>query len=338
MKSKKVTLGQFFTSKEIWLKPQILDFINKSRCRVAYDPFAGRGDLLRVAKEVGFNNLVGLDIDKTLNWIINDSLVNIPNIPDAIIITNPPYLSNYSASRKKIFDQVKKYFDTTFYDDLYLLALDKMLEAQDYIVAIVPETFINSNYLNKNKLVSCTVLEENPFDDTDTPVCVLCFDNKEKNLNNIQLFKNNNLVSNFQKLEESRLKPTKQIPITFNTLEGWLGLRAVDSTNPKDMIRFDYIDNIDYDWIKGIKVSSRLLSIIDIDIPLSDRDRFIETCNRELSELRKKSADLILSPFKGNMKNGLRRRRLDFLTARAILEVAYNKIYGGSKFEQSRLF
>jgi len=32
----------------------------------------------------------------------------------------------------------------------------------------------------------------------------------------------------------------------------------------------------------------------------------------------------MLSPFKGNMKNGVRRRRLDFQTCRAIIERAYH--------------
>ena len=36
------------------------------------------------------------------------------------------------------------------HDDIYMIALDKMIEAQKYIVAIIPESFINSNYRQKN--------------------------------------------------------------------------------------------------------------------------------------------------------------------------------------------
>lgn len=39
---------------------------------------------------------------------------------------------------------MSKYFEK--HTDLYQLALDKMLEAQDYVVAIVPETYINSSF------------------------------------------------------------------------------------------------------------------------------------------------------------------------------------------------
>ena len=110
----KTLLGQFFTKDELWLKPQIVDFIKSTGCHTAFDPFAGGGHLLEVAKKLGFEKTIGLDIDDNLGWSVNDSLISIPHINDGtIIITNPPYLSNYSASRKGIFHQVKKYFDTT---------------------------------------------------------------------------------------------------------------------------------------------------------------------------------------------------------------------------------
>ena len=90
------------------------------------------------------------------------------------------------------------------------------------------------------------------------------------------------------------------------------------------MLRFDFKENIDYDWEKGIKVSSRLFTLISIDVPQNKRQAFIDSCNAILKEVRDKSHDIMLSPFKGNMKNGIRRRRLDFKTCRAIIEHAYN--------------
>lgn len=338
-KEKKIGLGQFFTKESLWLKPQIIDFIKNSNCFVAYDPFAGAGDLLKHSHLYGISKTKGLDIDASLNWEINDGLINIPHIDNAIIITNPPYLSNYSASRKKIISKVEKYFKSSEYDDLYLIALSKMLEAQDYVVAIIPETFINSSFKQKNRLFSITILEENPFEDTDTPVCVVCFDNKIKDISEVLVYKNEDLVSTLGSLESFRLIPNKKLKIAFNIIDAWLGLRAVDTTDPKNMIKFDFKENFDYDWGKGIKTSSRLLSVIDISIPENDRQKFIDLCNNMLFELRLKTKDIILSPFKGNMKNGIRRRRLDFNTARAIMEQAYYCLYGGELLnEQLRLF
>jgi len=322
---KKRSLGQYFTKGACWLQPQVVDFIRKSKCTVAYDPFAGSGCLFDPVTNAvkTITRAIGLDIDPTQGWQVNDSLVRIPSEANAIIVTNPPYISNYSASRKRLGDGLKKYFAMTKYDDVYLLALDRMLEAQRNVVAIIPETFINSPFRQKDKLASITILEENPFHDTDTPVVVVCFDSRGKPFSEIQIFKGSELVCSLHDVEACRLVPDNSVSLKFNDPSGWLGVRCVDTTNPNDMLHFDFKENIDYDWENGIKVSSRLLTLISIDIPSSKRKAFVEECNRVLAEVRRKSHDIMLSPFKGNMKNGVRRRRLDFQTCRAIIERAY---------------
>ena len=325
---KKRILGQFFTKDELWLKPQVIDFIKASNSSVAYDPFAGAGDLLRVAQEkCGFTEVVGLDIDDKLTWKHNDSLLNIPHINDAIIITNPPYLSNYSAARKGLKYELEKYFATSNYNDIYLIALDKMIKAQNNVVAIIPETFINSNYRQKNLLNSITILEENPFDDTENPIIVACFDGRFKSLSEIKIYKNDTFINSLGKIEDLRIKPTGLLDMKFNEPSGWLAIRCVDTTNPVNMIKFDFKDNIKYNWENRIKVSSRLLTLVEVDIEDKDKEIFIQKCNNILSKIREETSDIILSPFKGNMKNGQRRRRLDFMTCRAIIEKAYDELY-----------
>lgn len=323
---KKVIYGQFFTTEKTWLKKHILDFIYSSKCDVVYDPFAGAGDLLRVAEDIGFKRTVGLDIDESLKWQYNDSLINIPHKKNAIIITNPPYLSNYSAARKNLINSLKKYFDNSRYDDLYLIALEKMLKAQDYVVAIIPETFINSNFLLKNRLNSITVIEERVFSDTETPVVVACFDGVEKPLSEVGVYKNDTFVNSLGVIEEKRLLPKKKLKIAFNDKSGWLGVRCVDSTDPNEKLRFDYKEKMNYDWDNGIKVSSRLLTLVQVDIPQDKRHAFITECNKILNRARLETEDIIFSPFKGNMKNGVRRRRLDYFTCRAIIEKAYDNV------------
>lgn len=325
---KKKTLGQYFTEGACWLKPQIKDFIQNSSCRVAYDPFAGSGSLLSMVKTTvpTIEEIIGLDIDSTQGWTVNDSLIHIPSKLEAIIVTNPPYLSKYSASRKRLSNGLKKYFDMTTYDDIYLLALDRMLEAQKNVVAIIPETFINSPFKQKRLLHSITILEENPFVDTDTPVVVVCFDSRPKNYGEIKIFKGEEYTCTLQDVENCRLIPDNSVHIKFNERSGWLGVRCVDTTSPSDMIRFDFKENIDYNWDSGIKTSSRLLTLISIEIPNNKRQMFINSCNSILKNIREKSHDIVFSPFKGNMKNGVRRRRLDFQMCRAIMEQAYREV------------
>ena len=324
---KKKSLGQFFTKGACWLQPQVAEFIAESRCSVAYDPFAGSGCLFGPVtnRVVSIVKTIGLDIDPKCGWKVNDSLREIPSVENAIIVTNPPYISNYSASRKRLGGDLKKYFESTKYDDVYLLALDRMLDAQKNVVAIIPETFINSSYMRKDLLESITIVEENPFEDTDTPVVVVCFDSRSKSYDKIRIYKGDKFVCSLQDVEACRMRPHNSVQMKFNDPDGWLGVRCVDTTNPNDMLRFDFKDNIDYNWEKGIKISSRLLTLISIDVPIERRTSFIDSCNRILHDLRNRSHDLVLSPFKGNMKNGVRRRRLDFQTCRAIVETAYRQ-------------
>ena len=338
----KKTLGQFFTEGSCWLRPQVVAFIRATKCKKAYDPFAGTGCLFDPVQQAvpEIEKCIGLDIDRNLGWPINDSLVKIPHEENAVIVTNPPYISNYSAARKKIGTDLKKYFDSTDYDDVYLLALDKMLEAQKNVVAIIPETFINSPYRQKHLLKSITVLEDNPFLDTDTPVVVVCFDSIEKPYSEIQIYKDSEFVCTLDDVERCRMVPDNSVKLKFNDPDGWLGVRCVDTTDPNNMLHFDFKENIDYNWEKGIKVSSRLLTLISMDVPEKKRQAFIDECNSILDEVRTRSHDIILSPFKGNMKNGVRRRRLDFMTCRAIIERAYHKVVDAkkTKLKQAELF
>jgi len=317
--TKKRSLGQFFTKQNTWLRPQITQFIKSSGAKIAYDPFAGNGDLLGIAQSFGLKKVFGLDIDPALGWKKNDSLISIPKIHKSIIITNPPYLTNYSAQRKKIYDKVSQYFEACNYDDLYQLALEKCL-TNDYGVVIIPETFINSSF-PKNRLVSITILEDNPFDDTETPVCVVCFDNKLKSLDKVSVYKNDKLLGTLGYFEKFRIAPNNSIDIKFNIVNGKIGLRAVDTTDPHRPISFMPKNELDYD-LKGIKHSSRLITIIDMPTNKHGMHYIIKKSNQILTEFRKKTHDVLLSPFKGNKKNGERRRRLDYATARAILEQA----------------
>lgn len=321
---KKRILGQFFTKNNIWLKKHIRHFILKSNCKIAYDPFAGDGDLLNLAKSIGIKKTVGLDLEPTDRSIReNDSLIFIPHIDDAIIITNPPYLTNYSAKRKNIYNNVEKYFNLSDYEDLYLVALEKMLLAQDYVVAIVPETFINSNFKNKSRLKSITIIEENCFSDTENPVCVVCFDGNNKSYDSIKVFKNDKYLNTLNYYEKLRMVPKKTISIKFNDVKGNIAIRAIDTTNPNKMISFMKKEELDYN-LDGIKHSSRLITVVNIgNLKKENVSAIIKKGNDILNSYRIKSDDVLLSPFKCNMKNGKRRRRLDYETARAILEIAY---------------
>lgn len=325
---KKRSLGQFFTKNHFWLKEHIVDFIKSVNAQIAFDPFAGGGDLLNIAQEIWFKEIRGLDIDTKLPWKINDSLKSVPRIENSIIITNPPYLTNYSAKRKGIYENVAIYFERCSYDDLYQLAIEKCMEHNDYWVMIIPETFINSSFLKflQHRLVSITVIEDLMFNDTENPICVICFDKNKKRSDEIKIYKNDTYIKTLGEIEKMRKLPSKNINIKFNSLNGKVALRAIDTTNLAKPIKFMRPEEMDYD-LSTIKISSRLITLIDLNIDDKLLDQFIDMSNKILFDFRLTTNDILLSPFKGNKKNGERRRRLDYMTARAIIEEAYEKTY-----------
>ena len=209
------------------------------------------------------------------------------------------------------------------------------------LIAIVVIGFAALNFVPNNNLINL-----NPADNaTDAPVVVVCFDGVPKDFSEIKIYKNDTFVDTLGNIESLRLIPNNSVKMTFNDKQGWLGVRCVDSVNPSDMLRFDFKENIDYNWEKGIKVSSRLLTLISIDVVETKRKEFIDCCNKILIGLRRRTSDIIFSPFKGNMKNGVRRRRLDFRTCRAIIEMAYKQILNKDteehkevKYEQLSIF
>jgi len=321
MKNKKQNLGQFNTKNSAWLKPHIVNFIKYSGCVNGIDPFAGEGDLISIMNDLGLKSVYGFDIDVNLSWRINDSLLDIPYIKDAIVITNPPYLAKNSAKRNVC--ESYYYFEDNDYVDLYQIAIHRVLEKYDYAVFIIPETFVLSSYF-KDYLYNVTIIEDNLFDDTDCPVCVACF--KRDSIfvrDGYDIYKNDEFLFSNIELHNimSEFEFRDVLNIEFNNKHGNLGLRAVDGVGSNDKIRFCKINDLNYD-VENIGASSRSITVLEVsrkDGKFFSLDNLIKTANKNIIKLREKTHDVVLSPFKGNNKNGVRRRRLDYRLARLIL-------------------
>lgn len=307
---KKCNYGQFFTTSDKWLYPQIIEFIKNKKI---LDPFAGDGNIFETLTKIGITDFRGMDIDDTLSWEVNDGLVHIPET-DRMIVTNPPYLAKNSANRNGL--DAYKYFGGNGHSDIYQIALVRMLESHDDIVAIVPETFIN-NPIYESRLRSITVVEDELFTDTDCPVCIVCYGGEDSVSTDV--YKGAKYCFTLAELKKHVKNPRNTIHIKFNVQDGNLGLRAIDGTG-KECIKFCTPGKLNYP-IDKIGSTSRAITLIKVDNP-----RIVTECNRILSKYRKDTHDLLLSPFKGNKKNGKRRRRLDFKTARAIIEEATENV------------
>lgn len=321
--AKKVAGGQYHTKGMQWLKQHIAEFIRQANAQYYVDPFAGHGDLFRTLLHlIGEKSTIGYDLDPTLHWPINDSLKEIPKHPNSILVTNPPYLAKHSAKRKGVEHFVSLYYSDNGFDDLYLIAMSKCMETYSKCVFIVPETYINSN-TQFDGIVSITIILESIFDDTATPICVVCYD--KSFLGDVQVFIGDHLIGRLANLNSFRLRPKKDVPIRFNIPDGHIGLRAVDMLDSSKKIKFMPASELKYN-VKNIKNSSRLITYLDLDGVQNEQiPKICEKANELLIKIREATCDVILSPFKGNAKDGTRRRRLDYDLARAILEKAYKE-------------
>ena len=326
----KVSRGSYYTTDEAWLNAPVRQFLSEAFLTntSALDPFAGDGHLLDlVRREFGVATF-GLDIagDK---WARNDSLVGIPNAGGSgsgasVIVTNPPYLANHSAKRKGVADLVATYFDGTDFDNLYKIALDRCLAAADFVVAVIPETFLLSSF-DKSRLAVVSVIEGDLFSDTEAPAVVACFGPAEIKYE-ASVYNGDQRIGSLKEIFDLRNGRARSgIQIIFNDPNGRIGLRAVDSHDGIRRIEFIYGD---FEYKRSrIKVSSRLLTYLDAP-ELSDAQiqEIVIRANAHLEILRAKSSDMILAPFKGNDKKGNRRRRLDYALARQIINLASSEI------------
>ena len=319
----KVSLGSFYTTKSGWLTEEVRQFLEKALSEsngYLLDPFAGDGHLLEAIKSdpvLGrlVSQATGFDIQGD-TFPFNDSLVAIPNPKRAVIVTNPPYLANHSAKRKGVDQLVAKYFAGSTQKNLYRIALEKALESADYVVAIIPETFLLSTF-SKNRLELAVVIQDSLFGDTDAPALVACF-TKER-CADAHIFTGNQRIGSLSEILALRESTAPKHTIVFNDPNGRIGLRAVDGSDGKTPIAFVAARDFGYPS-NSVAVSSRLMTYLEVPgVADEDMPELISKANGMLASIRMRSGDLVLAPFKGNNKAGKRRRRLDYALARRIL-------------------
>ena len=229
-----------------------------------------------------------------------------------IAITNPPYLGKSSAKRLKL-----DWYEDNIYDDLYKLSLDRMLDNFNYVAAIVPESFITSGEF-RDRLEIVVSLTTIMFEDTDCPVCLALF--SPSHSPDYEIWSMNTFLGYNSDMEKLKIDSRVNIHMKFNDPNGRLGLRAIDSTIPS--ISFVLGNTIPSDKIKH---SSRSLTRISVDTNI-DTTKLIDKANSILVKYRKETQDVFLTSFKGLRKDGKYRRRIDFKTARLIINKAIEEL------------
>lgn len=280
----------------------------KESGNVVLEPFAGENNLIRMLDKDYDFSYFSFDIapgkDKTV--IKRDTISDFPK-GYKLAVTNPPYLSKVSATRLGMI------FPKTTYDDLYKLSLRKMLDNCDYVAAIVPTTVLGMEEF-RTRMESYILLNKKMFDTTDTPTCLALF---SPEVDNTVLFDNNGKIGDFNSIiswfndwsDSERVEGIK-----FNEREGSLFLNGIDNNNGPS-IRFGLSNEMDP---KDIKVSSRHKTLIKV--PFNVSDEAVSKLNTLIEEYRENTKDVLMNSFMNIRKDGNFRRRLDYKTARAIIE------------------
>jgi hypothetical protein len=239
-----------------------------------------------------------------------------------IAITNPPYLAKNSAKRDGLS------FPDTQYDDLYKLSLDVLLQHSQYVAAIIPESFLTSSLFH-NRLFGVVSLNCKMFDDTEVPVCLALFSPAEEiaTRKSFDIYRGNVLLGNYEDLLNKKrliLGSDGKLQIQFNAPKGSIGLIAIDSKKGAS-IQFVHGTEIDP---RKVKSTGRSITRLSIDAPIKNTDieAVIDHANIILGKLRKRTHDVFLTAFKGLRDDGKYRRRLDFVTAKMIINKAVEEV------------
>jgi hypothetical protein len=166
-----------------------------------------------------------------------------------------------------------------------------------------------------------SVIEGDLFSDTEAPAVVACF-GPAGDATDARVFVGDKPIGSLSDILELRRGRSRAgIQIVFNDPNGRIGLRAVDAQDVRRRIEF-IVGDFEYKRSK-VKESSRLMTYLDIpELSNDELQNVVTHANTLLAQLREKSCDLVLAPFKGNDKSGNRRRRLDYALARQIINDA----------------
>ena len=270
------------------------------------EPFAGRGDLVRMLRELNLcDRARAYDIEPAAKGIkCRDTLANFPHNAGAVV-TNPPWLARNSATRRGLP------FPSCKFDDLYKHCLSVCLENADYVAAIIPASFLSSG-LFRNRLCSVDIAAAPVFSDTENPACLAMFSLKDSK--DISVYNGGKIVGKLSDLERHLPRPQNNIRVQFNAPEGRLGLVAIDNTRQAS-IRFCKGSEL-----KGYPIvgTSRMITRISGNFGRNIGD-FVENINERLDKFRAETSDVFLTPFKGLRLDGKYRRRLDYALAREFI-------------------
>ena len=288
------------------------------------EPFAGANNIIKMLKETGCKSFKSFDINpQSPDVKKKDTLKNFPQ-GFKVCITNPPWLTSYSAKRHGVdFPNIK-------HDNIYKHCLEIALQNCNFVAFIIPGTFLTWAMRNpkfRERLEKVIFINNKLFMDTDNPVCLALFGYTQ--VKDTEIYNDNELLGKLNDLSKHIPPKLKDgMKMTFNSDKGNLGLVCIDNT-AKASIRFCPANEITRKYEDGkikarkMKISDRMLTKIKVDV--GDEDVAIKLLNNRLNSIRKDTHDVFFAPFKGLRKDGKYRRRVDFIFVRNLIDDCFQK-------------
>ena len=308
--------GVYYTAGDPFESPAFTGWAKKARLPESQilEPFAGanslidRLEVLKLCKK--WKSFDIAPVGKGVEY--RDTLCDFPQGFD-VCVTNPPWLAKNSATRRGLA------FPDTRYDDLYKVALERCLANCQWIAALVPESFIRAGLFHE-RLGHFVSLTGKMFNDTENPVGLALFEPNP--VKDVVVWRDEKKIGTLRELEKNLPKSNNKIPMRFNAPEGNVGLIAIDNTKEAS-IRFCHPAEL-----KDYKVRETCRSITRIEV---SSKICIDSFNHCLKDFRDKTQDVLLTSFKGLRKDKKYRRRLDWDTAKKIINYVSEPTYATTK-------
>ena len=303
----KQLLGQYYTTTD--------PFNNSGAFRSWYqmvpkdtilEPFAGAGHLFSYVNAEWH----GYDIEPNHDAVqYRDTFKDFPT-GYRVCITNPPYLAKTVVSRKKLPVQL-------IHEDMYLDALQLMLDNCEYVAAIVPSTFWNQK-LFKDRLYAWDKFDMQLFSDTDAPAGVAYF--VPQKVEHTRTFVNGEEI-----VLTSDNTPTKtDFPVRFNPRDlAPILVNGID-TNTQNNIHLRMLQ--DHDVPSLVNSMGECKSTNRNHFPIEStmvKETDLPAINALIDQWRHETKDFFLTSFKSPMTSGKYRKRISFLEVRWLLHRFY---------------
>ena len=332
---KKTQKGQFNTTNVDYI---LSGFEDKIKAKDVIDPFCGKKDLLNWAEKYEALSTFGTDIDESLEEPDDyvDSFVDPYDYCNSFILMNPPYLAKNKAIDKTIYAQ----YDT---DDLYKAAIQSVLLSKEGIL-IIPVNFLSSKefktrkmFLEKFRITSCKLFEEQVFEDTTSTVIAFHYEigtNDEfiltcmPSLEKYKIFlnpKHNYLFGEdfFNFINTGKDIKIKRLLIGDTPPQASLFLNALDGGSEHNRINLSY--NETHYYGKQTDRSKASIVIPELSLSVEKQKELCKYFNSTLEEYRLKYRSLFLSNYRES-SSLYARKRIGFTQAYQLIAACLKNI------------